>query len=120
MIELLDVFIVPLARHGFHYLVTGSVGATAYGEPRLTNDIDLILETQGQDVASLIRAFPETDFYLPPSEVIQSERVRMQRGHFNIIHLETMLKADVYLAGLTPSTAGLSSTPCAWRLKAGR
>ncbi|KAB2642156.1 MAG: hypothetical protein DVB26_03490 [Verrucomicrobia bacterium] len=102
MIELLDVFIDPLERHGFHYLVTGSIGAMAYGEPRLTNDIDLILEIQSEEVASLIRAFPESDFYLPPFDVIQSERVRMQRGHFNIIHLETMLKADVYLAGADP------------------
>ena len=102
MIELLDVFISPLESQGFRYLVTGSIGAMAYGEPRLTNAIDLILEIQSEDVASLIRAFPESDFYLPPSEVIQSERVRMQRGHFNIIHLETMLKADVYLAGADP------------------
>ncbi len=88
MIELLDVFVDPLERHGFHYLVTGSIGAMAYGEPRLTNDIDLILEIQSEDVAPLFSAFPESDFHLPPSEVIQSERIRMQRGHFNIVHVQ--------------------------------
>ena len=102
MIEFIDIFIEPLEMHSLRYLVTGSIGAMAYGEPRLTNDIDLILAIQSADVASLISAFPDSDYYLPPPEVIHSERVRMQRGHFNIIHLETMLKADVYLAGADP------------------
>ncbi|MCX6875086.1 MAG: hypothetical protein NTW21_14940 [Verrucomicrobia bacterium] len=102
MIELIAIFIEPLEQASLRYLVTGSVAAMIYGEPRLTNDIDLILEINSNDVATLTKAFPDTDYYLPPSEVIQSERVRMLRGHFNIIHLETMLKADVYLAGADP------------------
>lgn len=102
MIELITLFIGPLEQHGLRYLVTGSVAAMAYGEPRLTNDIDLILEISATDIASLTKAFPESDYYLPPVEVIQSERVRSLRGHFNIFHLETMLKADIYLAGSDP------------------
>lgn len=102
MIELITTFIEPLEREGLRYLVTGSVAAMAYGEPRLTNDIDLILEIQISDIPSLTRAFPESDYYLPPAEVIQTEQIRPQRGHFNIFHLETMLKADVYLAGTDP------------------
>lgn len=102
MIELIDTFIRPLERHGFRYLVTGSVASMAYGEPRLTNDIDLILEIGANDVIPLIASFPEADYYLPPVEVIHSERIRPQRGHFNIIHQNTMLKADVYLAGSDP------------------
>lgn len=102
MIELIATFIAPLEREGLRYLVTGSVAAMAYGEPRLTNDIDLILEIQISDIPSLVRAFPESDYYLPPAEVIQTEQIRAQRGHFNIFHLETMLKADIYLAGTDP------------------
>ncbi len=102
MIELISTFIEPLEREGLRYLVTGSVAAMAYGEPRLTNDIDLILEIQLSDIPALTRAFPESDYYLPPAEIIQTEQIRPQRGHFNIFHLETMLKADVYLAGTDP------------------
>lgn len=102
MIEFIGTFIEPLDRCGFRYLVTGSVAAMAYGEPRLTNDIDLILDIAEQDVAALATAFPAAGYYLPPVEIIHSERVRSLRGHFNIIHLESMLKADVYLAGADP------------------
>ena len=99
MIELIDAFVRPLQRSGCRYLVTGSVASIAYGEPRLTNDIDLVLDIGEADVADLIAAFPPADYYLPPADVIHCERVRTQRGHFNIIHQATMLKADVYLSG---------------------
>ena len=40
--------------------------------------------------------FPEQDYYLPPLEVIQIEIGRPSRGHFNIIHIPSGLKADCY------------------------
>jgi len=102
VIELIDTFIRPLITTGLPYAVTGSVAAMAYGEPRLTNDIDLVLEIKIQDIPRLIAAFPEEDFYLPPSEVIATEIVRGARGHLNIISQHSLLKADVYLVSGDP------------------
>lgn len=99
MIDLISTFIAPLEKSGLRYLVTGSVATMAYGEPRLTNDIDLILEINRTQLQKLSEAFPEENFYLPPREVMEAECVRSQRGHFNIISLHSMLKADVYLCG---------------------
>ena len=45
------------------------------------------------------QAFPSEDFYLPPSEVLQAELQRDARGHFNIIHQHSALRADCYLPG---------------------
>ena len=102
MIELIDTFIRPLNEHGIRYIITGSVAAMVYGEPRLTNDIDVVLEIQSTDIPKLLQAFPEADFYLPPLDVIQTELLRGSRGHFNIISQHSMLKADVYLVGADP------------------
>lgn len=102
MIELIDTFIRPLITTGLPYAVTGSVAAMAYGEPRLTNDIDLVLEIKSKDIPRLTDAFPEEDFYLPPSEVIATEIVRGARGHLNIISQHSLLKADVYLVSGDP------------------
>jgi hypothetical protein len=102
VIELIDTFIRPLISSGLPYAVTGSVAAMAYGEPRLTNDIDLVLEIKIADIPRLVEAFPEADFYLPPSEVIASEIVRGNRGHLNIISQLSLLKADVYLVSGDP------------------
>ena len=102
MIELIETFIRPLIATGLPYAVTGSVAAMAYGEPRLTNDIDLVLEIRQTDIARFIAAFPERDFYLPPSEVIATEIARGTRGHLNIISQHSLLKADVYLVSGDP------------------
>jgi hypothetical protein len=102
VIELIDTFIRPLITTGLPYAVTGSVAAMAYGEPRLTNDIDLVLEIKTSDIHRLVSAFPEADFYLPPSEVIAAEIVRGNRGHLNIISQHRLLKADVYLVSNDP------------------
>ncbi len=102
MIELIDTFIRPLISTGLPYAVTGSVASMAYGEPRLTNDIDLVLEIKTKDIPRLTQAFPEADFYLPPAEVIATEIVRGNRGHLNIISQHSLLKADIYLVSGDP------------------
>jgi hypothetical protein len=93
------LFIRPLNGLGTRYMVTGSVASIAYGEARLTHDVDIVVEIRREDVDRLGAAFPESDFYLPPPEVIQIEVNRAQRGQFNIIHHETGFKADVYPCG---------------------
>lgn len=84
---------------GVRHMVTGSVAAIFYGEPRMTNDVDIVLFLRREEAGFLEKAFPGEDFYLPPREVIQMEIAREQRGHFNIIHHETGFKADIYLSG---------------------
>ena len=81
------------------YMVSGSVAAIYYGEPRMTNDVDIIVFLRREDARKLPAAFPEDEYYCPPLEVIDSERTRDQRGHFNLIHHETGFKADIYLVG---------------------
>ena len=102
MIDLIDTFIRPLNERGIRYFITGSVASMVYGEPRLTNDVDVVLEITSHDIPKLLDAFPEEHFYLPPVDVIQTELMRGSRGHFNIISQLTMLKADIYLVGADP------------------
>lgn len=70
-----------------------------YGEPRVTHDIDLIAFLRLKEIAQIRTAYPEPAYYAPPAEVLALEMRREQRGHFNIIHIESALKADFYLAG---------------------
>jgi len=83
-------------------MVTGSVASMLYGEPRLTHDIDIVLELRLGQVPRIARLFPEEDFYHPPEEVVRIEMARARRGHFNLIHHESGFKADVYLIGEEP------------------
>lgn len=87
-----------LNKLGLPYMVSGSVAAMYYGEPRLTHDIDIVLELRRGDIERFAAAFPGEAFYCPPTEVIRLEQAREERGHFNLIHHDTGFKADLYLA----------------------
>ncbi len=105
------LFTSPLQSRGIRYMVSGSVAAIFYGEPRLTNDVDIVLFITSKEVDSLIAAFPETDFYCPPKEVILNEMARPERGHGNLIHHQTGFKADLYFVSHDPLHLwGLSHT----------
>ena len=83
-------------------MVTGAVAAIVYGEPRLTNDIDIVLDLSPSDIERLSGTFGSGAFYCPPPEVMRAEIERPLGGHFNLIHLDTALKADLYPAGADP------------------
>lgn len=83
-------------------MVTGATAAILYGQPRVTNDLDVVLSLDDAARGALMAAFPESDFYVPPEAVIRAEQARTLRGHFNLIHLESGYKADIYLAGADP------------------
>lgn len=99
-LDLLAIFAKPFDAAGVPYMVTGSMACIVYGEPRLTHDVDVVVELSvGDDLQRLEQAFPLSDFYLPPEEVLAVEVSRSHRGHFNILHHDTGFKADIYVRG---------------------
>lgn len=83
-------------------MVTGSVAAIVYGEPRLTHDLDLVVDLNSQQISQVIEAFSGDDFYCPPKDVILFEADREQRGHINILHIPSGFKADFFFRGRDP------------------
>ena len=97
--ELSLMFLRPLNRLGIRYVVGGGVAAILYGEPRFTNDLDLVVFLRHTDIPRLIEAFPVPEFYVPPAEAIALEIARPEKGQFNLIHTDTGFKADLYTTG---------------------
>jgi len=100
--DLVGLFVAPLEALGLQYMVTGGVASVIYGDPRFTRDIDLVLELRKPAAGLFLEAFSPDDFYRPPLEALQEEILRPRHGHFNIIHRDTALRADVYLLGDDP------------------
>lgn len=94
--DLIALFARPLHDAGIRYLIAGSVGSMHYSEPRLTLDIDIPLLVTPKDIPTLLDCFAEPEYYCPPADVIASEIARDCRSHFNLIHIPTGLKADLY------------------------
>ena len=97
--NLFGIFASRLNNQKLNYMITGSVASIVYGEPRLTHDIDIILDLSISEIANFVAAFPAREFYVTPVEVIRDEILRPERGYFKLIHLETGFKADIFLRG---------------------
>ena len=67
--DLIQLFAGPLNQIEIRYLVSGSVAAMLYGEPRVTHDIDFVVFLRPKDTAKFSEIFPAPEFYVPPADV---------------------------------------------------
>jgi hypothetical protein len=82
-----------LEAMGVAYHVGGSVASSAHGMARATLDVDLVAELRQQDVEPLVNR-------LSPAYYIDGDSLRnaiASTASFNLIHLETMVKIDVFV-----------------------
>jgi hypothetical protein len=85
-----------LERLDIPYAIGGSLASMAYGEPRYTMDIDVLVQLSIADLHRLIPEFPSEEYYV--SEEAARDAVG-RRGQFNIIPMGSAVKIDVYVAG---------------------
>jgi hypothetical protein len=90
--DLMRKLATELESLGVSYLISGSVASTSYGDPRFTNDIDVVVELQTKHLDGLEAAFPVTEFYWSRDAAYEAIRSRFQ---FNILHPASGLKIDV-------------------------
>lgn len=73
------------------YLVTGSTATVAYGEPRFSNDIDIVIDLPPNRIPDFCAGFPAPDYYCSLPAVQDAVRL----GHqFNVLHPASGLKID--------------------------
>jgi hypothetical protein len=82
---------------GVRYQVGGSLAASAWGMPRSTQDADLVADLGFQHIDPLVAGLH--DAYYIEASMIREAIVR--RSAFNILHLDTMLKVDIFIPELT-------------------
>ena len=94
--DLLRHVCTVLENLGLPYLITGSQATIAFGEPRFTNDIDIVVSLGLDQLDAFIKSFPADEFYLS-REAAQDAIARSSM--FNIIHPTSGLKIDVIISG---------------------
>ncbi len=72
------------------YMLTGSVAMNYYAQPRMTRDIDLVVELTAQDVDKIV-AVCEPDYYVARESVVRAVARKMV---FNMIHNDSIIKVD--------------------------
>lgn len=100
--SLLECFVRPLNTSHIRYFVTGGVATIIYGEPRFTRDIDVVLAIRPTDARRFLSLWAPDEYYAPPEDAFVVESSRIAHGDFNIVHIDTALVADCYVAGDDP------------------
>jgi hypothetical protein len=83
---------------GISYHLGGSIASSIHGTPRQTRDIDIAVDLPATAVAAFVAGL-QREFYL------DEERIRaaiQRKASFNLIHLETGLKIDVFVRSAEP------------------
>jgi hypothetical protein len=87
-----------IERCGGAYFLGGSLASSLQGEPRSTNDVDLVTDLSPERVADFAQTLgPEFDV----DEESLADELRRRRS-WNIFHLPTALKIDLFAVGVGP------------------
>lgn len=83
---------------GARYYIGGSIASSAYGAARATLDVDMVSDLKPQHVRFLAKML-ESSYYIDEDAI--GEAIR-KHSSFNLIHLETMIKVDIFIVGDEP------------------
>jgi len=97
--ELLRHAVRCLEGAGIPYFITGAVAGIIYGEPRLTNDIDIVADVREEQLPRLKKCFPEEDFYF---DLDMATKAVGAKSRFNIIHPSSGFKIDIMIPDRGP------------------
>lgn len=92
-----------LERIGVPYYVTGSVVSSRFGIGRSTLDVDIVADLREEHAAALEAALRD-EFYVELGTIEDAIR---RRSMFNVVHLATMIKVDVYTTAMPFDRAAL-------------
>ena len=101
VVEALAPLVAVLDALDATYYVGGSIASALHGVPRTSVDVDLVVALRDDHVSSLVRAL-ERDYYLDEARIRDAVQ---RRRFFNVIHLATMLKVDIFVAKERPFDA---------------
>ncbi|MCP4427305.1 MAG: hypothetical protein GY803_22685 [Chloroflexi bacterium] len=75
------------------YYIGGSVASSTYGMARATMDVDMIAAIKPHHVGALVQQL-ESAYYIDADMALNAIN---RQSSFNLIHLETMLKVDIFI-----------------------
>jgi len=74
------------------YMVTGSVASSHHGRPRMTHDVDIVIDPSPEGLARLVDELVSSGFYVDAARARDAMWLRRQ---FNAIDMQTAVKIDL-------------------------
>ena len=75
------------------YYIGGSIASSIYGIARATMDVDIVADIDTHHIPAL-KQHLENDYYMDEDMI---KEAILNKSSFNLIHLETVLKIDVFI-----------------------
>lgn len=79
---------------GATYAIWGGVAVSAYGEPRFTHDMDILLDGASLLIPIFVKRLQEAHFFVDP---ITIREICHSGGFANVIHEPYQIKVDLYV-----------------------
>ncbi len=89
-LNILRIIVTRLSKANIPYMLTGSIATNFYATPRMTRDVDVIIELRETNIDCLHNLF-EKDFYVDSDMILSAVK---SNGMFNMIHYESVYKID--------------------------
>ncbi|MBI3018115.1 MAG: nucleotidyltransferase [Deltaproteobacteria bacterium] len=97
-LKVLEIVTQKLEKAGMGYMITGSIAMNYYATPRMTRDLDLVIELNKSDIPKLLSLF-QKEFYIDEQMILEALK---HEGLFNIIHNDWVIKVDFIIRKTTP------------------
>jgi len=92
----LKLVIEALNAAGVEYLIGGAIAEWAWGEPRATQDLDLVVNIPIKSVNKLSKELEKRDMLIPAEIILDNILEDRADIPINAIHMYSGLKADLY------------------------
>jgi hypothetical protein len=79
-------------RLGITYHIGGALASSAFGVARTTLDVDIVADIKSEQAHALAE-FLKEEFYVDSDTILEAIQ---KQSSFNLIHLETLFKVDVF------------------------
>ena len=92
----LKLVIEALNAAGVEYLIGGAIAEWAWGEPRATQDLDLVVKIPIKSINKLSKELKKRDMLIPAEIILDTILEERADIPINAIHMHSGLKADLY------------------------
>lgn len=93
ILDAIKPVVASFEKLGILYYIGGSVASSVYGLARSTLDVDMVSNLTSQQVHKLVEML-EPFYYIDEEMILKAIK---KRSSFNLIHLGTMFKVDVFI-----------------------
>ena len=95
--EFLKLILEALEASGVDYLIGGAIAEWAWGEPRATQDLDLVINLPVRSVGKFSKELEKRNMLVPADIILEAMMEDRADIPLNAIHMYSGLKADLYL-----------------------